>query len=55
MDCTASASREEDLCNYARFLQGGYSYNVTLTATPQITIAARSSSELRRSEPAVVS
>ncbi len=36
MDCTASASWEEDLCNYARFMQGGYSYNVTLTTSELI-------------------
>jgi nicotinamidase-related amidase len=54
MDCTASASPTEDLCNYARFMQGGYSYNVTLTASEQITIAARASAPARHGEPAVV-
>ncbi len=41
MNCTASASWEEDLCNYARYMQGGYSYNVTLTASELIEIAGR--------------
>ena len=39
MNCTASASWEEDLCNYARYMQAGYSYNVTLTASDLIEIA----------------
>ena len=41
MNCTASASWEEDLCNYARYMQAGYSYNVTLTASELIEIAGR--------------
>jgi len=40
MDCTASASWEEDLCNYARYMQPGYSYNVTLTASELIEVAS---------------
>lgn len=54
MDCTASASPTEDLCNYARFMQGGYSYNVMLTASDQITVAALPPAAARHGEPAVV-
>jgi len=50
MDCTASASWEEDLCNYARYLQGGYSYNVTLTASELIEIDKRPRLGLRVNE-----
>jgi nicotinamidase-related amidase len=52
MDCTASASWEEDLCNYARYLQGGYSYNVTLTASELIEIDKRPLPGLRVNEAA---
>lgn len=39
MDCTASRTWEEELCQYQRFLQRGYSYNVTLTRSDLIEIA----------------
>jgi hypothetical protein len=39
MDCTASATREEELCQYQRFMQLGYSYNVTLTESPLIELS----------------
>ena len=42
MDCTASKSREEDICQYQRFMQAGYDYNVLLTESPLITIGAPS-------------
>lgn len=40
MDCTASRTAEEDLCQYQRYLQNGYSYNVTLTLSDMLTIGA---------------
>jgi nicotinamidase-related amidase len=51
MDCTASASWAEDLCNYARYIQPGYSYNVTLTASESIAIAERVLPRVAASEP----
>ncbi len=39
MDCTAAASYEQELCLYQRFMQAGYSYNVTLTRSDLIAIA----------------
>jgi nicotinamidase-related amidase len=41
MDCTAASSYEQELCLYQRFMQRGYSYNVTLTRSDLIQIAAR--------------
>jgi nicotinamidase-related amidase len=55
MDCTASASWEEDVCNFARYLQGGYSYNVTLTESERIKIAADAFVAVPAKEPSVVS
>lgn len=41
MDCTAASSYEQEICLYQRFLQNGYSYNVTLTRSDRIEIGAR--------------
>ena len=41
MDCTASRTREEELCQYQRFMQPGYNYNVLLTQSELIEIGAR--------------
>jgi nicotinamidase-related amidase len=41
MDCTAAASGEEEICQYQRFMQRGYDFNVTLTTSELIEIAAR--------------
>jgi len=38
MDCTASRTMEEELCQYQRYMQIGYSYNVTLTVSQMLTI-----------------
>lgn len=38
MDCTASVSEEEEICQYQRYLQFGYSYNVALTRADMITL-----------------
>lgn len=38
MDCTASRTAEEDLCQYQRYLQNGYSYNVTLTLSEMLSV-----------------
>lgn len=43
MDCTASRTYEEELSQYQRFMQAGYSYNVALTSSDLIEIAARPS------------
>jgi nicotinamidase-related amidase len=43
MDCTASRTVEEDLCQYQRYLQNGYSYNVTLTRSDMLTIGTEKS------------
>jgi nicotinamidase-related amidase len=42
MDCTASRTWEEEICQYQRFMQAGYSYNVLLTESRLIEIGARS-------------
>jgi nicotinamidase-related amidase len=42
MDCTAAKTREEEICQYQRFMQAGYDYNVLLTESPLITIGAPS-------------
>lgn len=47
MDCTASKSREEEICQYQRFMQDGFSYNVTLTTSDLIRIATPSLAEAR--------
>jgi len=39
MDCTASTTWEQDVVNYQRYLQIGYSLNVTLTESSMIEIA----------------
>ncbi len=41
MDCTAASSYEAEICLYQRFMQRGYSYNVTLTRSELIDIATR--------------
>jgi nicotinamidase-related amidase len=41
MDCTASASEQEDICQYQRYLQIGYSYNVALTVSDKISLEGR--------------
>lgn len=41
MDCTASRTREEELCQYQRFMQAGYAYNVTLTVSHMLAIGAK--------------
>jgi nicotinamidase-related amidase len=38
MDCTASRTAEEELCQFQRYLQIGYSYNVTLTQSDMLTL-----------------
>lgn len=41
MDCTASKEWKEELCMLQRFMQRGFSYNVTLTRSDLIEITAR--------------
>jgi ureidoacrylate peracid hydrolase len=41
MDCTASRTEEEEICQYQRYLQNGYNYNVTLTLSEMLTLGAQ--------------
>ena len=51
MDCTASMTREDEIVAYQRFMQNGHDYNVTLSDSPMITMAAEEKAGERALSP----